>query len=168
MWYQDMQRGLIIPASQLNEDLEKDFIFNYGQTVLVWNIFVTAAHGCVQCKNEMNGMSEDELKKAWEKWRDKRILSQFVKKFRPGLKREFKTLLNKRHELMHQPIKDMNRLLAEAGLSDSHPISDEDMLSLLEKQKCFKDEVQSYTNIVMDVFKSVQPKYKKWKSGIVR
>ena len=168
MWYQDTQRGLIIPASQLDEDLKKDFVCNYGQTVLLWNIFVTAAHGCVQCKNEMNGMSKDKLKEAWDYHADSTILFQFSKKFRPALKEEFKTLLKKRNKLVHQPIKEMNRLLTEAGLADSHPISDKDMHSLIEKQNRFQDELQPYTKIATDVFKSVQSEYREWKSGIVR
>ena len=168
MWYEDLATGFILPNSQLDENLKKDFVFNYGQTILAWNIFVTAAHGCVQRKREMSGTNIDALEKAWKYHSDRAILLQFDKKFRLALEEEFETLLKKRNELVHQPIKDMNRLLTEAGLADSHPISDKDMHSLIEKQNRFRDEVQPYTKIAMDVFKSIQSEYREWKSGIVR
>ena len=166
MWYEDLETGFILPNSQ---DLEKTFVFNYGMTVLMWNLFVTAAHSCVQYKNEMDGTTRDELEEAWKGKNDYKILSQFAKKFRPDLKGKFDTLLDKRNELVHQPVKDISRQLTAAGMADlSRPISDADMHLLMEKQDRFKEEMRPYTNIAMDTLQSISTKYEKWKSGIVR
>ena len=146
------------------EYLQNDFVFNYGETVLMWNLFVTAAHSGVQFKNEMDGVAKDQLEKDWKQEVDRTILSQFAKKFRPDLREEFDALVDRRNELVHQPIKDMGRLLNEASLADpSRPISDEDMRSLVEKQQCFKAEVKSYTDIVMGLLKPVAVEYEQWK-----
>ena len=167
--YYDPGKRLIIPIPEINEELRDTFIFKYGETVLLWNLFVTAAHSCVQYKNEMDGVPIDDLKKAWEHDSDRTILSHFAKKFHPDLKGEFDALLDKRHELVHQPIKDMNRLLNQAGVVDSsRPISDEDMRSLIEKQERFKGDVRSYTDIVMGVLEPIMAEYKEWESGTAR
>ena len=167
--YYDPEKRLIIPIPEINEELRDTFIFKYGETVLLWNLLVTAAHSCVQYKNEMSGTPIKALKRSWKIAADRTILLDFATKFRSDLDGKFKILLKKRHDLVHQPIKDMNRLLQEAGVVDSsRPISDEDMRSLIEQQECFKKEVRSYTDTVIDVLESIMAEYKEWKSSTAR